>query len=127
MQGNTPLCEEGCLITLQSPDMYMHLSLPLDSPPVVDDSHQEGIYTVSLPTAGSGESENSDDELDEAYIIQVQDWFGNESYFTAVCSYTTLCKVVELLPSLLYFRHRLLGTSLCWSLLALRYTSLMPL
>ena len=62
--------------------MYMHLPLPLDSPPVVDNSHQEGIYTVSVPIAGSGES---DDESDEAYLIQVQDWFGNESYFAAVC------------------------------------------
>jgi len=126
-QGNTPSCEEGCLITLQSPDMCTHISPAPDSPPVVDDSHQEGIYTVSLPTAGSGESENSDDELDEAYVIQVRDWFGNESYFAAVCSYNNLCKVIEILPSLLYFRHHLLWTSLCWILLVLRYTSLMPL
>ena len=85
-QGNTPSCEEGCLITLQPPDMYTHISPAPDSPPIVDNSHQEGIYTVSLPTTGSGESENSDDELDETYVIQVRDWFGNESYFTAVCT-----------------------------------------
>ena len=91
IQGNTPSCAEGCLITVQSPDMYMNLSFPPDSCPDVDESHQgpglEGIYTVSLlPSAGSGELENGDDQLDEAYLIQVQDLFGNESYFTAVCS-----------------------------------------
>ena len=85
-QGNTPSCEEGCLITLQSPDMYAHISPAPDSPPVVENSHQEGIYTVSLPTTGSGESENSDDQLDETYVIQVRDCLGNDSYFTAVCT-----------------------------------------
>ena len=50
-------------------------------------SLEEGVYTVSVPTVGSGENPNDygDNEMDNVvYLIRIQDQFGNETYFPMV-------------------------------------------
>ena len=79
-------CQEGCRISLQplSPAAMQPDEAPLVT---MTTSLEEGVYTVSVPTVGSGENPNDygDNEMDNVvYLIRIQDQFGNETYFPMV-------------------------------------------
>ena len=79
----TPLCEGGCNVTVESP--VLHALPPPTSPPLVSPTLQEGAYTVSVPIPGGGDGVG-----DKGYLVQVQDQFGNETYFSMVSAHKTL-------------------------------------
>ena len=75
-------CEDGCRIT-EFP--VMQVSHPPTSPPVVNPSPLEGVYTVSIPRPNTTDPlSSSDDHVEEVFLVQVEDQLGNETYFTMV-------------------------------------------
>ena len=78
-------CEDGCRIT-EFP--VMQVSHPPTSPPVVNPSPLEGVYTVSIPRPNTTDTlSSSDDQVEEVFLVQVEDQLGNETYFTMVSVY----------------------------------------
>ena len=86
-QGGTLSCEDGCRITVESP--VMPLPPPPTSPPLVNPSPLEGVYTVSIPRPNTTDPlSSSDDQVEEVFLVQVEDQLGNETYFTMVSVYS---------------------------------------
>jgi len=87
-QGGTLSCEEGCRITVESP--VMPLPPSPTSPPLVNPSALEGVYTVSIPRPSTTDPlSSSDDQVEEVFLVQVEDQLGNETYFTVVGTFMT--------------------------------------